>query len=217
MIYPDFIRSIVRIFGHRLPLKKIPLLKDWIESSERWASKNLFSSSLWVENFIVYINEENTQLDRFYIYLCGIMVDLNKKTGTTLSEIKKARSQSETNLEQTVERVFKNNLKTQNFFKLQIENAEVIKKIFRVVGEENLFKIIYLRNKYCHPFLTEYFIKAYLNEDHEEIEFDRKKYDKLNLANIDVLELTNYLVSRLKPLEADLKKMYENYDKMRYL
>ena len=56
-----------------------------------------------------------------------------------------------------------------------------------------------------------------LNEDHEEIEFDRKKYDKFNFANIDELELTNYLVSKLKPLETHLSKMSGNFNKMRFL
>jgi hypothetical protein len=186
-----FLRKIIRILGRHLPVGKIPILKDWIESSDRWALKNLISSSEWVERLIFYIKEENIQLDRFFIYLCGVMVDLNEKTGCTLSQIKKKRNQSETTLVKTVARVFKNDPSTKKFFELQLENADVIKKIFGVVGEENLFKIIFLRNKYCHPYLTEYFIKTYLNGEHEEIEFDRNKYDKLISVNIDELELTN--------------------------
>lgn len=211
------LKELIKILGDHLPLEKIPFLKDWIKSSDQWGSINLISSSEWIERFILYTKEENIQLDRFFIYLHGIIVDLADKTNTTLAPIKKQRNQSERNLEQTVERIFKNDSIAQKYFKLHIENCKIIKDLFRLVGEENLFKIIYLRNKYCHPYLTAYSIRPYLNEDLGIIEFDRNKYDKLNAIKIDEHELTSSLIAKLTPIENDLKKMSENFNDMRFL
>lgn len=210
-------QKILQIVGPHLPAEKIPVLGDWIESNNTWATKNLIFSADWIYRFICIVNEENPFLDRFYVHLYGVMVDLNSKTGKTLSPIKSLRTQSETKLEQTVDRIFKDSSSARKYFRYQLENAAVIKKLFSQVGEDNLFYIIYLRNKYSHPYLTEYPIKAYLNEEYEQVEFDRKKYDKINSAEINELELFDYLKPRIKEMEADLIKMAENYNRMRFL
>jgi len=211
------IKKLISIFANTLPIHKIPILKEWITSSDKWASKNLLLSSEWVEKFINYLEEENTQLDRFYIYLYGILVDLNQKTGDSLRIIKKSRLQNETKLNATVERLFKDQPQSKKFFLLLVSNADILKKMLLAIKEENLFKIIYLRNKYSHPFLTEYMVKTYMNEEGNEVTFDAKKYKKFLSEDVDELDLTDNIKNNLTPLKTDLQLLSSNLNEMRLL
>jgi len=214
-MYGKFELEILKILYGFVKPTHFKLIDHWMDSLHQWERINYENSSIWVERLINYLEEENPMLDRYFVHLAGLIVDIEPNLEKKLSIIKKATPQTEKDLTKKIGLLIKNNLEMKNYLLCILKTRNKIREIIKSIDDEEKSAIIFLRNKYSHPVLSAYKVKLVKPDEEERFEFDIKKYvsseKNLKVNEVELFESTkNKLLAKievLKELKDDLWEM----------
>lgn len=177
----------------------IQFIDKWMDSLSQWERINYENSAMWIERLEKILSENNPQLDKYFVLLAGVIVDLDPNLDKKLSLIKKATPQDMKDLSKKIDLLIKHNMEMKNYLTKVLFARDLTRLIVKDLTDEEKSAVIFLRNKYSHPVLTAYRIKLIKPDEQGLFEFDMKKYMSSG-RNLKVNEVTLFDDTKAKLL-----------------
>lgn len=210
-MYDKFEEEILKLLYGFIKPTHIQFVDQWVDSLQKWERINYENSSLWIERLILCLEAENPHMDRYYVLLAGLIYDIDKNLENKLSVIKKATPQSEKDLNAKIDLLLPNNKKMRDYLKRILKARNLVRGITKAINNDQKSAIMFLRNKYSHPVLSDYKIKLTKPDEEVKFEFDMKKYlssgKNLQVNEIELFDQTKTKLLAKSTELAELKEL----------
>ena len=211
-MYTKFELEIFKILNGFIKPTHIQFVDQWMDSLYLWEKLNFENSSILLERLVDSLSTENPMLDRYYVLLAGLIVDIEPNLEKKLSIIKKATPQSEKDLSAKINRLIKNNLEMKNYLLCILAVRNKIRSIVSEINDEEKSAIIFLRNKYSHPVLSAYKVHLVKPDSEARFEFDMKKYlssgNNLKMNEVELFDSTKEKLLKKMDILIELKNQF---------
>jgi hypothetical protein len=212
---PTFDEVLRAIAEQEMPESEHDLIETFQESTSFWANKNLSMTREWIIKTDLMLEKtlDDTNVQDFYIKLCGIIHDLYDHYLEKVNHFKKVFEKEDVNQLEIEINKMSGNISMRNYLISSLKLFEDIEKLRHQFNDSELEQIRFFRHLNCHPMLTSYSVKI-----NKQKKFTRIEKDKImrQIADADELEVIEVLYQKVSASRSLIKNMNDRLRTMQF-